>query len=361
MPLPNQPPPGFSLEDAEIIYQYGDRVVWKVGNDLILKRTEHTYTNSEAITHHFIANKTPIPVPRVYGEWLSADRRYHYLLEARAPGTTLGACWGQLTSDGKLDIALQIAAWMKHLARNFRGDRLQTLLNARLPNNCFVPRVADSRGCLSGRWSADEEIFEAEFKPALQRYGVDADMIRLLRRTMPPCSNQLALTHCDLYLGNIMVEPRAGGTRGVVTAIIDWESAGYWPEWFQYARITHGCSKDDTEWKYYLSKVSRDRIKHADHGRVWWDTVQLLLYQPGSLQARAWLLLLIQYLKREVGRDELNDYQNLDGRDLNAQLAQQEAMLDRRNMLNNRGGTGDQGYYSTAFGRWLVTAELLIG
>ncbi|KAK4040035.1 hypothetical protein C8A01DRAFT_16083 [Parachaetomium inaequale] len=350
-PLPNWPPLGFTLEDAEIIYQYADRIVWKLGNGRILKRTQHLHTNSEAATHRFIADRTTIPVPCVYAEWLSADRRFHYLLEARAPGTTLGACWGQLTMDGKLDVAVQIATWMEYLMNNFRGDRMQTVSGARLPNNCFVPRVADPRGCLSGRWATNDDIFYREFEPALQRQGVDPDVIGLLRRVMPPCEGELALTHCDLYLGNIMVEPRAGGNRAVVTAIIDWESAGYWPAWFQYARITHGCSRDDTEWKWILSQETRGRIKHADHGRVWWDTVHLLLHRPRSLQARAWLRLLARYVRREVGREALREYEELDGRDLNAQLAQQEAMFDRSRMVNNRGGTGDQGYYSTAFGR----------
>ncbi|KAK4152005.1 kinase-like domain-containing protein [Chaetomidium leptoderma] len=339
--------PGWvNLRSNDIIYQYGDRIVYKIRkgpDEFILKRTAASRHQSEAATHQFLAERTAIPAPIAYGEWLSSDRRYHYLLEGHIAGQTLGDCWGQLSMDDKIDIAEQITAYMSRLSR-FTSDRMQSISGTRLPNNCFVARPADPRGHLSGRWTSDDDIFQYEFRPALVRSGVSAELIGALRRAMPPCRGELAFTHCDLYVGNIMVDPR----RGRVTAIIDWESAGFWPEWFQYARITHGCSRDDTEWKWILSQVQQPTIRHADHGRVWWDTMQTFMYCSDSLQAKAWLRLLGQYLRGEKSSKALKDYQKIDGEGMREQIARDEARL----MRNNRGGTGNEGYYSTVIGRF---------
>lgn len=132
---------------------------------------------------------------------------------------------------------------------------------------------------------------------------------------MPPVETELALTHCDLYFGNIMVatgEDAVGSRRGVkITGIIDWESAGYWPKWFQFARITYGVDDDDHEWKWVLSEACRRRIPFADHGRVWWDVVTMLYERPESMTARAWLALLGRFVDGGATEWELRGYQNM--------------------------------------------------
>ncbi|KAK4235425.1 kinase-like domain-containing protein [Achaetomium macrosporum] len=336
--LPTSPPAWFTFQDAALIYQAGERKVWKIRDEFILKRTRATGINSEAATHRFVADNTSIPVPFVYGEWQSEDRRWHYLLEGRIHGQTLADCWARLTVDDKLDLAEQVLAYMLQL-RRFTAGSLRSLSGKPLPNNLFVPAPfpEGARGYLRGTWRTDDDIFAREFQPALERARVAPDLVRLLRRTMPPCAGQLQLTHCDLYVGNVMVD--LSGGRAVVSAIIDWESAGYWPAWFQHARITHGCSKHDGEWKYILSRLQQSSIPHADHGRVWWDTVQTLLYRPSSLQARAWLRLLVGYVRGERSVSELEKYQEIDG--------EEAAVL---NTVPRGGGRGADGYYSTAIG-----------
>ncbi|KAK4122098.1 hypothetical protein N657DRAFT_634932 [Parathielavia appendiculata] len=311
------PPLGIDLSDRnrKEIYLHTDRVIEKVGNRYILKTTGNT---------------------------LSPNRRHHNILEGRVPGYTLADCWQELSLGAKLDIAQEIVNYMLQLSR-FTNWRMETVSGKRLPNNCFNPRPRDSRGYLSGRWSTDDDIFNNEFYPSLRRAGLSRETIRRIRRTMAPCWGQMVLTHCDLFVGNVMVDPK----RGVITGIIDWKSGGYWPEWFQYARITHGCSKDDGEWKWMLSRASRDYIRHAEHGRVWWGMVQTFLYEPDSAEAMVWLGLLLGYLNGRVSRATLERYQGI-GEHLREQTQQRNRDMAR--MLSNRGGRGVEGYYSTVLG-----------
>jgi aminoglycoside phosphotransferase len=310
--VPSRPPSWFSLRDGIIIYQHGSRIVWKIRNDLILKRVLADPHLSEAATHDFLRSETSLPVPRVYAEWLSLDQRYHYLLESQIPGVSLLSCWTRLSTATKLQLARTVTAYMTQLTR-FRSPRMQSVSGTRLPNNLFAPddptNTTRRREHLRGRWASDTALFEAEFLPPLTAAGVPRSLVRSLRRTMPPCVSQLMFTHCDLYLGNVMVDP----ARGTVTAVIDWESAGFWPAWFQYARVTHGCNDEDTQWKYMLGRLMRDAIPYAEQGRVWWDAVHTLVVRPDSAAAREWVGLLVRYAKGEERIEALRAYQGLTG------------------------------------------------
>ncbi|KAJ4288275.1 hypothetical protein N0V88_007465 [Collariella sp. IMI 366227] len=252
-------PSWINWKEWDIIYDHGPRKVWKLRDELILKRVPWDI-NSEAVTHKFLYENTSIPIPRVHDEWLSPDRVYYYLLEGYIEGVTLADCWPRLTRQQKCDLAREVTGYMLKLSK-FEGAAMQSVSGERLPNNNFVPKV--SRSHLSGRWRTDAEIFNNEFYPALRNAGVDRATIETLQRMMPPCQSELVLTHCDLYVGNVMVCP----STAQVTAIIDWESCGFWPKWFQYARMTHGCSRDDSEWKELLSRAHKDIIPFAAEGR----------------------------------------------------------------------------------------------
>ncbi|KAK3897469.1 kinase-like domain-containing protein [Staphylotrichum tortipilum] len=307
--LATRPPVWLDLRDSTVIYEVGDRQVSRVGTHYILKRTRNTGPSIEAATHRFIAANTDVPVPRIHAEWLSRDRQYHFLLQQRMPGEALRDCWSRLSHAARISIADQVADHMYTLSQ-FRSSKMQTVRPnpAPLINNRFVPTQVPYERHLTDRHPhSTSSIFHVEFGPALKAAGVDPSLIRLARRTMPPCRDQLALTHCDLFTGNIMVD----AARARVTAIIDWETAGYWPLWFQHARATHGCDEEDCEWKWMLSRAHRRDIPHADHGRVWWDAVRALLREPESTEGRDWLRLVRMYMKGEVGVEALRAYREL--------------------------------------------------
>jgi hypothetical protein len=340
--LPTKPPSGIDLRDCREIYRHGSRRVYDVRGRYILKRTRYSKDNSEVATHKYIGRNSNVPVPYVYGEWTCPDRKYHYILEGRVSGYTLADCWHVLSFEAKISIARQVARYMASLARLSPSNRMETVSGKRRMNNCFNPRPRDARGYLAERYSTDREIFDNEFKPSLQAAGVPRETIRLIKETMPRVNGRMVLTHCDLYVGNVMVDP----DRALVTGIIDWESGGFWPEWFQYARITHGCSDDDGEWKYYLSMLSKAWIKDAEHGRVWYDMVTNFMYDPNDAKARAWLRLLMLYLEGRATTDDLDNYKNVV-----VVSTGYSRWAAPEGMLNNRGGRGVEGYYSMAFSR----------
>ncbi len=322
-PLGSRQPSWFQPQRQDRIYHHGEREVFLVDKTFILKKTpvDPGRVNIEADTHQFVTdNADSIPVPRIHGQWLSPDRRTHYLLQDAMPGRTLLECWSRLSADARLTVATQVAECMRELA-HYRGSRMTTLRGHPLRNNAFtpslgpeyLPRCRDSRS----------EIWERVFRPELAREGLTATepaLVQRVRDAMPPCANQLVLTHGDLYAGNVLVDPRTGR----LTGIIDWESAGFWPEWFQYARIGYGCGPDttvwkDREWKWTLSRVMQGRVRHGEHGRVWLDIVSNLASLPRDERRRekvmdtvkVWLRLIEVYLDGQVTLRRLADYKDL--------------------------------------------------
>lgn len=333
--LPIGAPRGLKLNDRDLIYECGPRKVWKIDNALIVKKTPYK-PNSEVETHRYVRAKTNIPVPKVYDEWLSADRRSHYILEDCVQGVPLKDCWSRLSRPARMNIAYEVAEYMEELGK-VRQQVMGSVSGKKLPNNLFVPDP--NHGPLIGMWQTDDEIFENEFRPALRKLGANGDVIRLVHRTMPPSRGRFYATHGDLYIGNIMVDPR----RSTVTAIIDWESAGFWPIWFQFARMSFGCTPADEEWKKMLRRIQEDHIPGALHGLVWWNALLVAMQPPHSPeQGIAWLRYLERYLNG--ANLDLRNYESVRprsflGRSLN--LGQ--------SFMNSKGERGDEGYYSQAY------------
>jgi aminoglycoside phosphotransferase len=315
--LPTRPPSWFVPKRQELIYRFdaGHRAVYRVDDVYILKQTPHYIEtiNVEATTHRFVADNTDIPVPKIYAEWLSSPSgSQHYLLQQHMPGQTLTQCWAQLSVEARVRIATQVASHMDALSR-FASSRMQALDGHPLRNNAF-PSPANQSLFYLPRCSSTSEVWERVFQRDLTRAGVPRRVLRRVRAAMPPCTGQFVFTHGDLYVGNVMVDARG---RGRVTAIIDWESAGFWPAWFQYARLARGCGPEgvvekDREWKWILSRVMQDRVPHGEHGRVWLECVHRLSERPESRTALAWLGLVEAYLEGKVGIWRLREYRDLE-------------------------------------------------
>jgi aminoglycoside phosphotransferase (APT) family kinase protein len=67
-------------------------------------------------------------------------------------------------------------------------------------------------------------------------------------RELLPDDSKVYFTHGDLTLRNIMVSGPPGLCR--VTAIIDWEQAGWYPEYWEFCKMHFGVAGDH-EWDIY--------------------------------------------------------------------------------------------------------------
>lgn len=89
------------------------------------------------------------------------------------------------------------------------------------------------------------------------------------RARIPVCT-PYTFTHGDLNCQNIIVR------NGELAGILDWESAGYFPVWWEYASTSIGLSAEDAEWKALLRK----HLCAYDAGKDVWRSFYSLSWYP---------------------------------------------------------------------------------
>ncbi|GAA5834731.1 hypothetical protein JCM11251_003647 [Rhodosporidiobolus azoricus] len=195
----------------------GLEIVFKCGKDVKIEEGKWT---------EMVREMTDLPIPRVYGTCLFGDETLIYL--EKMPGQTLHNAFPFLSSSARSAIVEQLKAHMKTLhglqaapdARRggFGGRNLEAVWPVRdhpffSPHSPSFPTCAALHEWLRARYAArrdtDVEVWDSIVAPFL---GVFSKAV---------------LVHGDLSPWNILVD----GDK--VTAIIDWEQAGYYPVWVE--------------------------------------------------------------------------------------------------------------------------------
>lgn len=232
--------------NVKLFYVAGDRVVWSMGSRYILKDRGVDPCDFDVRNIRFLQSATTIPMPTITDAWTEDDGRSMVLME-RVEGTTLEKAWPNLSDSDKDRIAEQTAGYLRQL-RDIQSDRLQGLEGSPLYEEfLFQGEFRQPHG----PFGSDNELWKA-LDQALVSKGIADDERKRLRQEMPPAT-PYTFTHGDLNFGNIMVKD------GNVTGIIDWESSGYFPVWWEFAGSAIAFTAEDKAWKTLL------RTKMEDH------------------------------------------------------------------------------------------------
>ncbi|KAL5334504.1 kinase-like domain-containing protein [Aspergillus crustosus] len=238
--------------NVKLFYSAGDRGAWSLGPTWILKDRGARVPSLEAPNLQFVRDNTSIPVPTVIGAHEENGRSL--IIMSRIPGEPLNEAWPKLSTAQKENIAKQTAEYLGQL-RSLTSDRIQALDSRPLYSNFLFHTHAD--WLPHGPLGSNEELWK-EMETGLDKTVPEAAHERL--RARMPSAAPYTFTHGDLTIVNIMVE------NGALSGIIDWEAAGYYPAWWEYACTSIGYSDDDTEWKTLLRKYMPDYTA----GREFW-------------------------------------------------------------------------------------------
>lgn len=225
----------FSLHDTSVI---------AMGEDIVLKTG--TSLNPEGISNlQFINQRLPsIPAPKFLGSLASDEQTYVFM--SRAKGETLESMWPQLSVSDKRSVQEQLNSIFRVL-RDTTPDANsdgQTMIGG------FVSGVCqDTR-----RWvrTCEGLATEAQLHDFLcchqDSRRTQTPWIKMIRSFMRD-DHKLVMTHGDLHPRNIMAEwvhpgdaqqqpTEDGGARRKikVTAILDWEMAGWYPEYWEFVK-----------------------------------------------------------------------------------------------------------------------------
>ncbi|KAL2856818.1 hypothetical protein BJX68DRAFT_253190 [Aspergillus pseudodeflectus] len=196
----------------KIFYEASDRGTWSLVSNI-----------------QFLQQKTTIPLPKIALDWDDGER--HFIVTERIPGEPLSESWAKMSTDERESIAKQVADYLLQL-RSIHSARMQGLNDEPIYSPYFF---RNGYGLPHGPLSSNDELW--------------ADM--------------------DMALKEVPEDD------GRVTGILDWESSGFFPVWWEFTCAGIGLSEEDVEWKNLLRKQMHD---HSKAREFWRDYYALAKY-----------------------------------------------------------------------------------
>ncbi|KAE8309635.1 kinase-like domain-containing protein [Aspergillus transmontanensis] len=159
----------------------------------------------EAYTLHLVEQSTSIPAPR--GIDVLDTPRFSYLLMTRVPGRPIGQILDTMTDEELREISNKATEFQ---ICNSEGGGI---LDWRIPDS-----------------QRDELRFKTETE--FNKYLTDPFWEEIRRRAAisHDIRHKITFTHGDLNPRNILAE------NGKITGIVDWENAGWFPEYWEYTK-----------------------------------------------------------------------------------------------------------------------------
>ncbi|PBP16985.1 hypothetical protein BUE80_DR011917 [Diplocarpon rosae] len=193
-------------------------------------------TLAEAHTLRFIAEHTSVPVPKVHHAFTHHGKTY--ILMERIRGETMAKRWRWLSDTSKVSIFNQLKEMIEELrsipaetaaVSNIEGG---PVYDGRLPQtSCWGPFKSVHDFQLALRNDVTAHSLEAQTHSSLDSAAI-SDMQKLIAFhesvLRPP-----VLTHGDLSSFNILLR------NDKVVGIIDWETAGWLPYYWEYTTAWH--------------------------------------------------------------------------------------------------------------------------
>lgn len=230
------------------IVKYGDDVTENEGNALLYIR------------------KSRIPAPRLYAMYRESTSGYLYLIMEYIQGDTLGFLWGSLSIEAKSSITTQLHAIFMQIRSLTSPSFIGSICGGSIPDAIFQTEDPDPK--INGPFQTTAEVASAlalASRNNWERNGRCGWISDYLSRHLPITLGdfEVKLTHGDLHMRNIIIEkvpeePDLEGSRGKtgegnqrwsyrVAGIVDWESAGWYPAYWDYVSAI-ARSQSDSDW-----------------------------------------------------------------------------------------------------------------
>ncbi|KAF2455602.1 kinase-like domain-containing protein [Lineolata rhizophorae] len=217
---------------------YDGRIV-AIRDQYVVKYGTYVAEN-EGQTLLFIEQHLRIPIPRLYAMYRHDGKLY--LVMELIPGTELRLLWPSLSAEDKRSIAEQLRGIFDKLRSLPSPGYFGSIAKRPLRHRYFLERNNDP--IITGPFDREEDLSLALAKRSEQnwrdngRHGWVSDFFA---RHLPTSlkGHQPTFTHSDLHPQNILIrEVVNAGSQDAsyeVSAIVDWETAGWYPAYWEYA------------------------------------------------------------------------------------------------------------------------------
>ena len=191
----------------------------------------------------------PIPAIRKVGLDDRSDDADGYILMERLPGIQLGEAWPDMSSEARSEAVRQLRSYMEQLHNvcpsSGGGGGDPEWIGSVSGGPAFDHRLSNMFTC--GPFASVADFHD--FLVAPVKECPRPDWVAKYRSQLPDTYG-ICFAHADLSWENILVDPLTGHVNG----ILDWEMAGFWPEWWEYRKALFG-SRCQPWWTALLRQI----------------------------------------------------------------------------------------------------------
>jgi aminoglycoside phosphotransferase (APT) family kinase protein len=220
---------------------------------------------TEYTSLQYLAQHAPdLPVPKPHGLIKFCGVRVMFI--TYFPAMTLEDAWPNLEHESKVSI------------QNELNDIFTKLRTLRQPPGSLLGGVK-GEGVWDYHWTEQShsthgiktiEAFE-DFRFTADSQPPNQAWINFLRSFLPPPSGDSVFTHGDVRTANIMVKQN-DSVNYTVTGIIDWETSGFSPDYFESSKVLYLFDRNvQDDWYAYMPACIAP-AKHPEWflvGQIW--------------------------------------------------------------------------------------------
>jgi len=202
----------------------------------------------------FVRRETSIPIPRVLESHFdpNGNKDGSWILMEKLSGSQMGIAWPSMTEQARARTLEQLRSHLEQLHKlHPPGDGW---IGSCSHGPAYDHRIDNMVTC--GPFESVSEFHDYLVAPVKNCPKPDA---ALEYRKLLPDTCTITFAHADLSWENILVEPETGE----ITGIIDWEMAGFWPEWWEYRKALSGC-RPQPWWFEVLKSVMREYPRQTE-------------------------------------------------------------------------------------------------
>ena len=199
--------------------------------NLFLKRGADSTVTNEACALDLVRRHTNVPVPYVLDNLYDPTEQVRWLLMTRIDGEISGPSIRSMSPAQRKAWGQQLAGFI-HQLRAIPNPFPNAICSA-AGGPLEDPRV-ESRGC-PGPFDS-----EADLNATLRRDYLKGIVDRVDR--VHSIKHDIYFTHADLSHRNILTR------NGRIVGIVDWEFAGWYPEYWEYTKAHFLTFRDFKEW-----------------------------------------------------------------------------------------------------------------
>ena len=222
--------------------------VYITETNALIKFGTHAFASREAAMMQYVLQRCPeIPVPVVYGSWIGDDG-YGYISMAPMPGKALDKVWPEMEVSEKDSVMSDY----KTILQRLRGlDPLPDTpiqLGAIDGGPVVDHRPSDRRS--GGPFSTEAELnsWLLSLVAPKQKEWFSDFYIETIKTGMRD-NHKWRLTHGNMGPHNILVE------NGRITAVLDWELAGWLPEYWEYVKMIQYLPYECWDFQCYARRL----------------------------------------------------------------------------------------------------------